>query len=69
MCVHVCVRGVPSLQEESTKFTAGGLELDREDSRKARMLYDYDAVNGDEISINSQEVGLCLAWSWVEPGS
>lgn len=34
---------------------AGGVELDREDSRKARMLYDYDAVNTDEISINSGE--------------
>ena len=41
---------------EGTMFTAGGLELDREDSRKARMLYDYDAVNQDEITINSGEV-------------
>ena len=38
------------------KFMVAGQELDREESRKARMLYDYDAVNDDEISINAGEV-------------
>lgn len=42
--------------EEGGKFMAGGYELDRDDSRKAKMLYDYDATNSDEISINEGQV-------------
>ncbi len=33
-----------------------GLKLDGKESRKARTLYDYDAVNSDEISINAGKV-------------
>lgn len=41
---------------EGAKLVVGGQELNRELSRKARMLYDYDAVNADEVSINAGEV-------------
>ena len=37
----------------STSGDKGGQELGR---RKARMLYDYDAVNSDELSINAGQV-------------
>ncbi len=59
--VYVCSE--VNNREESSEFIVGGLTLDREDSRKARMLYDYDATNDDEITINSQEVSsltFCL---------
>ena len=44
--------------QEERKVLIGGLELDREESRKARMLYDYDAINPDEITVNAGEVRL-----------
>lgn len=50
----------------STKFEVDGVELDREDSRKARMLYDYEAESELELTINSGEVstlnhlGICF---------
>ena len=40
----------------TTKFEVDGVELDREDSRKARMLYDYDAESEAELTVNSGEV-------------
>ena len=45
---------------EGGRLVVGGQELDREESRKARMLYDYDAVNSDEISINAGEVSEAI---------
>ena len=32
-------------------FEVAGIELDKEDSRKAKMLYDYEAENDDELTI------------------
>lgn len=43
-------------EEQGGKFMVGDQEFDREESRRARMLYDYDAVNEDELSINSGTV-------------
>ena len=45
-----------SSDENEGKFTAGGYELDRGESRRARMLYDYDATNDDELSVNASSV-------------
>ena len=40
----------------SGTFEVGGIELDKEDSRKARMLYDYEAENEGELTIHGGEV-------------
>lgn len=45
-----------SLKEDEGRFMAGGYEMDRGESRRARMLYDYDAVNEDELSLNASNV-------------
>eukprot|EP00731_Ephydatia_muelleri_P023805 Em0016g76a len=37
--------------EYSTKFRVGTLELDSEDTRRARVLYDYEANGFDELSV------------------
>ena len=37
-------------------FEVSGIELDKEDSRKAKMLYDYDAENEGELTISAGEV-------------
>ena len=37
-------------------FEVNGVELDREESRKARVLYDYDAENEDELTIYADQV-------------
>ena len=44
---------------DSTKFRVGTLELDSEDTRRARVLYDYDANNFDELSVSrDQEIEI-----------
>lgn len=45
----------PATQTGST-FTAQGMELDREESRKAKVLYDYDAANENELTIFTDQV-------------
>ena len=37
-------------------FEVAGIELDKEDSRRARMLYDYEAENEGELTIPEGEV-------------
>ena len=37
-------------------FEVAGVELDKEDSRKAKMLYDYEAEHEDELTIAVGEV-------------
>ncbi|KAL5483744.1 hypothetical protein EMCRGX_G020155 [Ephydatia muelleri] len=44
---------------DSTKFRVGTLELDSEDTRRARVLYDYDANGFDELSVSrDQEIEI-----------
>ena len=45
-----------SFKEDEGTFTAGGYELDRGESRRARVLYDYDATNEEELSLHSADV-------------
>ena len=40
----------------SNTFEVNGIELDRDESRKAKVLYDYEAVNDDELSITTDQV-------------
>lgn len=49
---------VGGMENEGGKFTVGGQELNREESRNARLLYDYDALNPDEISANAGTVSV-----------
>ena len=37
-------------------FEVNGVELDREESRKARVLYDYDAENENDLTIYADQV-------------
>ena len=39
------------------KLLVNGMVLDREDARKGRVLYDYDATNEDEMTVSSEQVG------------
>ena len=34
-----------------------GIELDREETRQAKVLYDYDPVDENEIAVYCDEVG------------
>ena len=45
-----------SFETQSGKFTVKGIELDREESRKARVLYDYEAENDDELTVLADQV-------------
>ena len=47
-------------------FEVAGIELDKEDSRKARMLYDYEATNEEELTISGGEVLQFLAWMQLQ---
>ena len=40
----------------TTKFKVGNLELDSDDTRRARVLYDYDANGSDELSVSRDQV-------------
>lgn len=53
-----------SFKEDEGKFTAGGYEMDRAESRRARMLYDYDAVNDDELSLHASDVSIDNSLLW-----
>ena len=37
-----------------------GIELDKEESRKAKVLYDYDPENENELDILTDQVSLGL---------
>lgn len=44
-------------------FEVNGVELDREESRKARVLYDYDAESENELTIYADQVSqVSTAW-------
>ena len=49
-------QGVEPTDEVSRTFVANGIELDREDTRQARVLYDYEAVDENELSVYCEEV-------------
>ena len=40
----------------SGTFEVDGIELDTEDLRKARILYDYEAENDGELTVSAGEV-------------
>ena len=42
------------------EFHFRGLTLNRRNSRKARVLYDYDKAQEDEISVTAEQVGICV---------
>ena len=51
--------GVASTQSDSSAtgvFEVSGIELDKEDSRKARTLYDYEAEKEDELTVPEGQV-------------
>lgn len=53
--------GVATEDTDRGTFEVNGVELDREESRKARVLYDYDAENEDELTIYADQVySICL---------
>ena len=57
--------GAPREQEEEgggaqTKFSVNGIELDSEDSRKAKVLYDYEALDESELTVNCDQVCVCV---------
>ena len=49
-----------SSSEAAAKFSADGVEVDREEAYKGRMLYDYEAQNEGELTINAGEVCVCV---------
>ena len=40
----------------SGKFVVNGIELDREDARRAKVLYDYEATNEKELTVYCDQV-------------
>ena len=46
-------------------FEVNGIELDRDESRKAKVLYDYEAVSDGEISITTDEVSINLKYKML----
>ena len=46
-----------TMENNSSTFVVNGIELDREETRQARVLYDYEAVNESEITVYCDEVG------------
>ena len=52
------VASEPAREPQTGRFTVNGIELDREDSRKARVLYDYDAENENELTVFADQVRL-----------
>lgn len=47
--------------KESGKFVVNGLELDHEETRKAKVLYDYEADNESEMTVYCDQVGRMSA--------
>ena len=45
-----------SVTQPGSTFTVQGVELDRQESRKARVLYDYDAENENELTVYTDQV-------------
>ena len=41
---------------DTTKFKVGNLVLDSDETRRARVLYDYDANGYDELSVSRDQV-------------
>eukprot|EP00731_Ephydatia_muelleri_P023817 Em0016g88a len=57
-CVR-CLGEIDIPAVPGTKFRVGTLELDSEDTRRARVLYDYDANGFDELSVSrDQEIEI-----------
>ena len=51
----------------SGKFVVNGIELDREDTRRAKVLYDYEATDEKELTVYCDQVkcltcgdGVCM---------
>lgn len=42
--------------KETGKFVVNGIELDHEDTRKAKVLYDYEADNESELTVYCDQV-------------
>lgn len=42
--------------KQSGKFVVNGIELDREETRKAKVLYDYEADNENELTVYCDQV-------------
>jgi len=40
----------------SNTFEVNGIQLDRDETRKAQVLYDYDAEGDDQLSITTDQV-------------
>ena len=41
-------------------FEVNGIELDRDESRKAKVLYDYEAENEEQMTVSTDQVtNLC----------
>lgn len=39
-------------------FEVNGIELDRDESRKAKVLYDYEAENDEEMTVSTDQVTI-----------
>ena len=39
-------------------FEVNGIELDRDESRKAKVLYDYEAENEEEMTVMTDQVTI-----------
>lgn len=37
-------------------FEVNGIELDRDESRKAKVLYDYEAENEEQMTVSTDQV-------------
>ena len=46
----------PSSKPATGKFVVNGVELDREDTRQGRVLYDYEAVGEEELTVYCNQV-------------
>jgi len=44
----------------SNTFEVNGVQLDRDETRKAQVLYDYDAEDDDQLSITTADQVLFL---------
>ena len=40
----------------SNTFDVNGIQLDRDETRKGKILYDYDAENDGEMSVTADQV-------------
>ena len=49
-------RGHETVEDSKGPFVVNGIELEREKTRRARVLYDYEAVNDKEITVYCNQV-------------